>query len=88
MNSTHDLLAQVRDRGAGLYAATDLASDHSAVTRRVRRDRTVRTSLFSLAAVVAGRVPAAAAEQARLDAAVLEGGPRGPRRGHSAASAG
>ena len=49
MNTAHDLLDQLRLDGATRFAETDLAHGHTKLTRRVRRDRAVRTSVLSVA---------------------------------------
>ncbi len=51
MNTAHDLLDQLRLDGAARFANTDLASSHAGLTRRVRRDRAVRTSVMSVAGI-------------------------------------
>lgn len=55
MNSAHDLMAELQRDGAARFGATGLATDHAGVARKVRRDRAVRATVFSVAGVaVAG----------------------------------
>ena len=69
MNTAHDLMEQLQGNGAHLYASSALATDHTRVVRKVRRDRAVRTSLLSVAGLaVAG---AAAVGVANLRTAPL-----------------
>lgn len=49
MSTAHEQLAAIQHRAATAYARTALASSHGPVTRRVRRDRTVRASVATLA---------------------------------------
>ncbi|MFW7413459.1 endolytic transglycosylase MltG [Demequina sp. SO4-18] len=51
MSTAHEQLAAIQHRGRTVYAGTDLAHSHRGVTRRVRRDRTVRTGAATLAGV-------------------------------------
>ncbi|WP_193746345.1 endolytic transglycosylase MltG [Demequina aestuarii] len=51
MSTAREQLAAIQHRGATAYAGTALASSHRGVTRRVRRDRTVRASAATLAGV-------------------------------------
>ncbi|MFW2513338.1 endolytic transglycosylase MltG [Demequina sp. SO4-13] len=51
MSTAHEQLAAIQHRGAHVYAGTALAGDHGTVTRRVRRDRTVRAGVATLAGV-------------------------------------
>lgn len=64
MNTAHELLETVRRDGAARFATTSLASDHAPITRRVRRQRAVRTAGASLASVgAAGALVFVAAHQ-------------------------
>lgn len=49
MSNAHDRLAAIQRRGATAYPGTALAGSHGRVTRRVRRDRTVRAGVTTLA---------------------------------------
>ncbi|MDN4481265.1 endolytic transglycosylase MltG [Demequina muriae] len=51
MSTAREQLAAIQHRGATTYAGTALASSHGPVTRRVRRDRTVRAGVATLAGV-------------------------------------
>lgn len=53
MNDAHELMERLQQDGAARFAGTRLASDHGGVTRRVRRDRAVRTSLVAVTSVAA-----------------------------------
>lgn len=64
MNTAHELLEAVRRDGAARFAATSLATDHAPLTRRVRRQRAVRTVGVSVASVgAAGALVFAVAHQ-------------------------
>jgi len=70
MNTAYELMDQLQGEGARLFARSALATDHSRVVRKVRRDRALRTSVLSLAGVaVAG---AAAFGVANLGTAPLD----------------
>lgn len=74
MSTAHDLLDELRFDGAALFADSSLALDHSALTRRVRRDRTVRTSLVSVGGVaIAGALALAAGQIGQPGADVTPG---------------
>ncbi|WP_084102507.1 endolytic transglycosylase MltG [Demequina sp. NBRC 110051] len=51
MSTARDQLSAIARDGAARFAATDLAHGHGAVTRRVRRDRSVRAGVTTLAGV-------------------------------------
>ncbi len=51
MSTAQERLSAIARDGATRFAATDLAHGHGAVTRRVRRDRSVRAGVTTLAGV-------------------------------------
>jgi len=53
MNEAHELLERLQQDGAARFASTRLARGHAGVTRRVRRDRAVRSSLLTVTGVAA-----------------------------------
>ena len=68
MITAHDYLAGLQSRGASQFATTRLATDHAAVTSKVRRQRVVRTATTSVVAIGAvGAIAFAAANITQPD---------------------
>ena len=76
MSTAYELMESLRTEGASRFEQTSLAQDHSPLTRRVRRQRTVRTAGASVVGVAAaGAVMFAGSQFLDKDTAVPPANP-------------